>query len=278
MLNEPLLTADDEVELARTIEAGLMASAVLAGQPCSLEVRRDELEALAEAGRRARERFLRANLRLVAQVALRAARRSDLPPGELFQEGALSLVEAVDRFDHRQGVRFATYALPWIRSYVHRLVDQRCGGVQLGRSAAERRMRLRAAYRELFHRFGTDPTAEDLADELGWSVTAVCELLRHEHTSGIEDGQGNVIQLEDVRAQRAFDQVLERATPMPPWLGRLSELEQAVIRQRFGFDQQPTTQRQTAARLGITIGRVRLIEQRVLERLRAAGPGVLTAA
>ncbi|MDO5501273.1 MAG: sigma factor, partial [Propionibacteriaceae bacterium] len=126
-----LLAPEEEIELARRMEAGTLAAAVLTGEREFSAATVAELTALAREGRAARERYVEANLRLVAMVAYPAARRAGLSFTELFQEGAGGLLLAVDRFDHTQRVRFATYALPWIREQVSRAVGNRCGALPL---------------------------------------------------------------------------------------------------------------------------------------------------
>lgn len=123
----PLLTADQEHQLAVTIEAGVLAAAVRDGRLPAPRCRPTaaELGELAAAGRRAELAFLESNLRLVKMVSLRAALRSGMPEEDLFQDGYLGMAEALWRFDHRRRVRFATYALPWIRARVAESVRRR---------------------------------------------------------------------------------------------------------------------------------------------------------
>ncbi|MGL5406336.1 MAG: sigma-70 family RNA polymerase sigma factor [Propionibacteriaceae bacterium] len=128
--DEPLLTAADESSLARTIEVGVLASAVLRGQiPMIAGATSVELSSLVRAGEQARERFLLANCRLVFLEAQKVALRLDLNVDELFQEGFLGLSEAVSRFDYQRGCRFATYALPWIRERLSSAARTRCGQI-----------------------------------------------------------------------------------------------------------------------------------------------------
>src|SRR5206468_4265108 len=114
----PLLSADEEISLARQMEAGVLAGEVRRAGGSHLDATEGELEELEELGVRARQRYIRANLKLVAKAARLAAARSRLPESDLFQEGCLGLICAVERFDWRRGYRFSTYASYWIRAYL----------------------------------------------------------------------------------------------------------------------------------------------------------------
>jgi len=128
---EPLLSATEEVDLATAIEAGVLAAEALQTGRSPAGATPVELALLVDLGEQARQRFLRANLRLVAMVARQVARRSGQPEGELFQEGCLGLLAAVRRFDHRRGHRFSTYAVNWIRAYAGAAASNAFGALNL---------------------------------------------------------------------------------------------------------------------------------------------------
>lgn len=263
-----LLTAEEEIELARRMEAGALAAGVLGGEIEYATARPEELQVLIDDAHAARERYVLANVRLVAMVANPAARRSGLGFGDLFQEGVGGLLHAVDRFDHRQRVRFATYALPWIRAQVARAVANRCGALPLSSHRAERRRTIRVAAQRMGQALGREATSEEVARELGLGVTGVTELLAVEPPVALVDESGTVIDPPDPRALRALEQVGARRPAVDDWLRRLPPSEHRVVQLRFGFGGTPHSYARAGEVLGVSKSTVRRIEERALDRLR----------
>ena len=264
----PLLTAEEEIGLARHMEAGTLAAAVLGGDAAPVPATQAELQCLVAIGRQAREHYVLANLRLVTMVAHPAARRSGLSSGDLFQEGVSGLLQAVDRFDYRQGVRFATYALPWIRAHIARAVANRCGQLPLSAHRAERRRRLQNAAEGLSQQLGRQPTHTEIAQEVGLTLANVTELLAYKPPVALVGENGAVIDPPDPCASAALDQVGEPEPQVGVWLRRLPVAERRVLRLRYGFVGTPHSYAQVAARLGLAKSTVRRMEARALERLR----------
>ncbi|WP_432558088.1 sigma-70 family RNA polymerase sigma factor [Granulicoccus sp. GXG6511] len=265
---EDLLTAAEEIELARRMEVGTVAAAALAGELPAGSASTGELEMLVHEGVAARERYVLANVRLVAMVAHSAARRSGLGFADLFQEGIGGLICAVDRFDHRHNVRFATYALPWIRAQVAKVVATRCGSVPLSEHRAERRRTLCAVADRMSQTLGRQVTAADVAGEVGQDVAAVAELLAVEPPIGLVDDSGAVIDPPDPRALHALEQVGVATPEIGAWLGALPVIERRVVGLRFGFAGASHSFAGIADVLGVSKSTVRRIEARALERLR----------
>lgn len=226
---EPLLTAADEVALARAVEAGTLATALLEGVsvPVSVEATHAELEAVAAAGRAARERFLLANGRLVMAEARRVSVRLSLPVDELFQEGWLGLSEAVDRFDHTRGARFAAVAVPWIRARLSVQARTRCGRVHAPAHAVRRH---------------------------GSEVLATVSLgPMHEQHAAVPGP-------EEVLLTEADDSLLASL------LDGVTALERAVLIRRYGPEE--LTLAEIAEDLGVSLSTVRRVLERGLHRLR----------
>ena len=177
---EPLLTGSQVVELQRAIEAGLLAQdARLSGSGFG-DATDHELSLLEASGERARQRFIRANLGLVGMISRQYAARCQLPDAELFQEGCLGLITAVQRFDHVRGYRFSTYALFWIRAFVSAAAAKLLGAMNLPTSRAEQLRSARGLEAELSQGLGRPPTVEELAHALGRSESWTAGLLAHQ--------------------------------------------------------------------------------------------------
>src|SRR5690606_1399909 len=176
----PLLTAEEEVELAKRIEAGLYAEYLLDSgltEPRTGDATDEELERLAISGRRAKDEFIQANLRLVVAVARKYSGRG-MPLIDLIQEGNLGLVRAVEKFDYRRGYKFSTYATWWIRQAVGRAIHEQARPVRLPTHAGEQMTRLMRVRRDMLAELDIDPTDEDLAEELDLPLERVQELRR----------------------------------------------------------------------------------------------------
>lgn len=262
----PLLTPEEEVQLAVQIEAGVLAADALArdARPDGASV--EELRWLVDAGRRARSRYVQSNLRLVAMVANHAGARAGMADADLFQEGCLGLMTAVDRYDHRRGCRFATYALLWIRAYVNAATARMLGTMNLPTSRAAQLRQARGIEALLAQRLGRQPTPIELAGELGRSADWTARLLAHEHPRGLEE-------VEDVAMVDAeLERVLVGAGARLELLSVLEGFDRQVIELLFGFAGAPSTYADVSRALGVTSNRVRRAERRALDRLREVCP------
>src|SRR5437762_275137 len=175
----PLLTAGQEVELAKRIEAGLFAEEKLAGGSGVLRAdQRVDLERVAEDGRRAKDHLLEANLRLVVSVARRYTGRGMLFL-DLIQEGNLGLIRGVEKFDYTKGYKFSTYATWWIRQAISRAMADQARTVRLPVHMVEAIGRLAGVQRQLLQDLGREPTSDELAAELAVTPEKVIELQKH---------------------------------------------------------------------------------------------------
>lgn len=229
--------------------------------------------------KRALNDLVEANLRLVMFVVRRYRGQTMMPLADLVQEGNLGLIRAAEKFDPRRGVRFATFAIHWIRQGITRSLSNHSRTVRISVDSIEKLSKIKQLRHEYGGRDGGEPTAEELAKQLGLSVKRVEHLL----TIGFEplpldarvdDDRSLLDVLEDPRAVDPVEHVssLERR-PLP--LGQLTEGERRVLRLRFGFEPIGELVRKDVAReLSITWRRVRAIEAQALEKLRLAlGPG-----
>ena len=267
---EPLLTPAEEVELARAVEAGLLArEARLSGRPF-LGATVAELLELEELGERARQRYIRANLRLVAKGAAEAAVRTKLPEGDLFQEGCLGLMAAVERFDWRRGFRLSTYATVWIRAYVGTATATLLGAMNLPAGRAMRLRAVRGAEFELAQVLGRTPSPAELAAAVGRSERWVGELLateRPQTLDGLDDGLGCLADRD------GFVAVDDRDHPGAELLAHLDGLPRQVVDLRFGFaDGQAHSYAEIGRRLRLPVSRIRRAERQALETLRGVCP------
>src|SRR3982751_460252 len=176
----PLLDAAKEVDLSKEIEAGLYAEHLLDTGESRPGVSREELERLVVEGERAKDLFIRANLRLVVSIARRYV-RSGMPMLDLIQEGNTGLVRAVEKFDYERGYKFSTYATWWIRQAISRAIAQQERTVRLPVHLVEDVNRMRNVQRQLVRELGADPEPEQIAAALGVSLERVHELTRWAH-------------------------------------------------------------------------------------------------
>ncbi|MFT3861017.1 sigma-70 family RNA polymerase sigma factor [Micropruina sp.] len=257
MTTTTLLGATDEIRLARTIEAGLLASELI-GRADFAVATAGELVQVERAGREAWQQFLLANVRLVQSIATRAARHSDAPVEDLFQEGFLGLVEAVQRWDCRAGYRFSTYATPWIK---RRVQNAAVASVQCGPESVrtqQRAKRVRSLADELGAELRRTATDDELADLFGRSsgwVTRMRALRSHLPLPA------ELAAEQPIHAEEHFELAkLLRSLPWP---------ENEVVRRRFGFDGEPPLRQRTVAQeLGLSLSTLRRYEARALRRLR----------
>lgn len=263
---QPLLTPDEEVQLAVQIEAGVLAADALTRGERPHGATAEELRWLVAAGTRARSRYVQANLRLVSMVAHQAGVRAGLPEADLFQEGCLGLLTAVDRYDHRRGCRFATYALLWIRAFVNAASARMLGALNLPTSRATQLRQARGVETLLAQRLGRQPSSAELAAELGRSAGWTARLLAHERPQGLDA-------VDDIAVvDTELEEVLVGRSPRVELLTVLEGFDRRVVELLFGFRGAAHTYAEVARALGVTSNRVRRAEVRALERLREVCP------
>jgi RNA polymerase primary sigma factor len=272
-----LLTAAQEVDLAKRIEAGLYAEHKLeSGRRMSARTRED-LTLIVEDGRRAKAHMLEANLRLVVSVAKKYADRG-LSLLDVVQEGNLGLIRAVEKFDYTKGYKFSTYAMWWIRQAIQRGFADSARTIRLPVHVLEMLSKLSRVEREMHQRLGREPTPEELARELDKSPAQVQELLRTsrqpislDSTIG-EDGETRIGDLiEDTDSPEASELVDRQlmADQLRRALGVLSAREEKIMAMRFGlYDGTPRTLDEIGKHLGLTRERIRQLEKESLSKLR----------
>ncbi|MDP9844191.1 RNA polymerase sigma factor [Streptosporangium lutulentum] len=272
-----LLTAAQEVELAKRIEAGLYAESKLESQPGLSAAVRDDLEWVAEDGRRAKDHMLEANLRLVVSVAKKYTDRG-MALLDVVQEGNLGLIRAVEKFDYTKGYKFSTYAMWWIRQAIQRGFADSARTIRLPVHVLEMLSKLSRVERDMHQRLGREPTAEELGIELDKSPDQIEELLRTSRqpislnaTIG-EDGETTIGDLiEDVDSPEASE-VVDRqllGEQLRGVLGNLSPREAKIMALRFGLvDGKPHTLDEIGKHLGLTRERIRQLEKESLSKLR----------
>ena len=280
----PLLDAATEVELSKTIEAGLMAEALLAegrvgrrkgGAPMSAT--QEELEWLAEEGRKAVDTFITANLRLVVSIA-RKYGRAQMPMLDLIQEGNTGLIRAVEKFDYAKGYKFSTYATWWVRQAITRGIAQQARVVRLPVHVVEELNQVGGARRTLERQLGRDPEPEEIALELGMEVERVLDLMAwgREHVSldtpVDEDGDtslGDLIAQESAPGPDANFIDVESRDRLSHLVERLDERAADIIRARYGLvDGRVHKLADIGAKHGISAERVRQLEREALQKLR----------
>jgi RNA polymerase sigma factor (sigma-70 family) len=277
---EPLLSKEDEVELAIAIEHCHDADDELKRNGKLSLKRRRELKETIRRGERARERFIRANLRLVVSIAKRFAGQG-LPLLDLIQEGNLGLITAVQRFDWRRGFKFSTYATWWIRQAIQRGIANKAHTVRLPIHVDDQVRRVMSKRLELTQKLGRDPKDREIARAAKVPVDKVQELMRlgrNRRTASIHQPIGEMGEeelgslIEDVSAESPYDAVEEsmlREELEEALLTVLDERERAVLAMRFGLDDgEPMTLRDTATELGLSHERVRQVERAALAKLR----------
>ena len=272
-----LLTAEQEVDLAKRIEAGLFAEHKLETAAGLDEHLRRELEMVAEDGRRAKAHMLEANLRLVVSVAKKYSDRG-LSLLDVVQEGNLGLIRAVEKFDYTKGYKFSTYAMWWIRQAIQRGFADSARTIRLPVHVLEMLSKLSRVERDMHQRLGREPTPEELAVELDRTPDQIEELLRTsrqpislDSTIG-EDGETSIGDLiEDVDAPEASELVDRQlmAEQLRSALDALTPREATIMAMRFGlYDGNPHTLDEIGRALGLTRERIRQLEKQSLSKLR----------
>jgi RNA polymerase primary sigma factor len=248
-----LLTAEEEVELSQRIERGDFD---------------------------AKERMVNSNLRLVVSIA-KHYRGQDVPLTDLIQEGILGLIRAVEKFDWRRGLKFSTYATPWIRQSIERGIAYKARTIRIPVHVLQRERKIRRTTPVLAARYGRDPTDEELASEVELPVHQVREVREAARTVtsldrpvGEDDGAslGELFPSDDAEPVEEVDrevreQVVQRA------VSELPAPEQEILRRRYGLtdDRRPQTVEQVVRSLGVSRAEVRQLEHCALERLARAG-------
>jgi RNA polymerase primary sigma factor len=283
MARTALLTAEEEVDLAKRYEAGLEAERLLDEVPRpTSRARRRQLNQLDADGKRAKERLVQANLRLVVSVAKRYQGQG-LPLLDLIQEGNLGLLRAVEKFDYRRGYKFSTYATWWIRQAVGRGVADKGRTIRLPVHMMERVRRALSMQRDLAEALGREPSIEELAEELGEDVATVEELLTYARTpTSLETpvGEDGDAELGDFIEDRNADDPLEMAAKglarkeLLDVVGTLPERERIILELRFGLlDGEARTLDDVGRYFGLTRERIRQLEARALSKLRHPSRG-----
>ncbi|MEV6581559.1 RNA polymerase sigma factor [Streptomyces sp. NPDC051582] len=273
----PLLNAEQEVELAKRIEAGLFGEDKLANSDKLAPKLKRELEIIAEDGRRAKNHLLEANLRLVVSLAKRYTGRGMLFL-DLIQEGNLGLIRAVEKFDYTKGYKFSTYATWWIRQAITRAMADQARTIRIPVHMVEVINKLARVQRQMLQDLGREPTPEELAKELDMTPEKVIEVQKYGrepislHTPLGEDGDSEFGDLiEDSEAVVPADAVSFTLLQeqLHSVLDTLSEREAGVVSMRFGLtDGQPKTLDEIGKVYGVTRERIRQIESKTMSKLR----------
>ncbi len=289
----PLLDAVTEVELSKTIEAGLFAQHLLdegrvgrrkGGAPKSAT--QEELEWMVEEGERAIQRFIESNLRLVVSIA-RKYGRSQMPMLDLVQEGNTGLIRAVEKFDYRKGFKFSTYATWWVRQAITRGIAQQARVVRLPVHVVEELNQVGAARRTLERQLGRVPEPEEIAEELGLDLDRVLDLMSwgREHVSldtpVDEDGDtslGDLIAQETAPGPDSTFLDVESRDRLSHLVELLDDRAADIIRSRYGLvDGRQHKLADIGAKHGISAERVRQLEREALQKLRVLADPDLAA-
>ncbi|WP_176554624.1 RNA polymerase sigma factor [Georgenia sp. 311] len=273
-----LLNAEQEVELAKRIEAGLFAEEKLANEGDKLESKlKRELQWIANDGKAAKNHLLEANLRLVVSLAKRYTGRGMLFL-DLIQEGNLGLIRAVEKFDYTKGYKFSTYATWWIRQAITRAMADQARTIRIPVHMVEVINKLARVQRQMLQDLGREPTPEELAKELDMTPEKVVEVQKYGrepislHTPLGEDGDSEFGDLiEDSEAVVPADAVSFTLLQeqLHQVLDTLSEREAGVVSMRFGLtDGQPKTLDEIGKVYGVTRERIRQIESKTMSKLR----------
>ncbi|MBV9025086.1 MAG: sigma-70 family RNA polymerase sigma factor [Streptomycetaceae bacterium] len=273
----PLLDAAQEVELSRDIEAGVFAEQLLDAGETAAGASETELRAVAERGARAKDVFIRSNLRLVVAVARRYP-RSGLPLLDLIQEGNAGLVRAVEKFDYAKGFKFSTYATWWIRQAITRSIADQSRTIRLPVHLVEELGRIRRVQREFNREHGRDPEPAEIATELDASPERIADVLDWArdpvslNMSVDDEGEtqfGDLV--EDTSAASPEDSVLVmlRREELEELIGRLDGRTASIIRARYGMeDGRERTLTEVGKQHGLTRERIRQIEKHALADLK----------
>lgn len=273
----PLLDAAQEVELSRAVEAGVYAEELLAGSVTGAGASEDELRAVADAGARAKDVFIRSNLRLVVAVARRYP-RSGLPLLDLIQEGNAGLVRAVEKFDYAKGFKFSTYATWWIRQAITRSIADQSRTIRLPVHLVEELGRIRRVQREFNREHGRDPEPAEIAAELESTAGRVADVLDWARdpvslNMAVDDeGEtqfGDLVEDSSAASPEESVMVMLRREELDGLIGRLDDRTASIIRSRYGIlDGRERTLTEVGRQHGLTRERIRQIEKHALVELK----------
>ncbi|MGZ4594479.1 MAG: sigma-70 family RNA polymerase sigma factor [Actinomycetes bacterium] len=276
-----LLTAAEEVELSRRIEAGVYAAELLrrheAGEEKIPAKRRRDLAMVADDGLAAKDHMLRANLRLVVSVAKKFSNRG-VPLGDIIQEGNVGLVRAVEKFDYAKGFKFSTYAMWWIRQAIGRGLPELSRTIRLPVHVNEEVAKVARARRELLQRLNRSPDNDEIAEHTGLKPERVAELARLgrdpvslDSPVGDEDDTRFGDLLVDIGGVSTEQSVEHQAmvNQLNTLVDTLPEREATIVKMRFGlYDGNPRTLDEIGRALGLTRERIRQLEKLALAKLR----------
>src|SRR5687768_16979283 len=273
----PRLTAEQEVDLAKRIEAGLFASEKLVMTPNISTALRRDLEAVEYDGSIAKRKLVEANLRLVVSIAKRYVGRGMLFL-DLIQEGNMGLIKAVEKFDYRKGFKFSTYATWWIRQAITRAIADQARTIRIPVHMVETINKLIRIQRQLLQDLGREPTPEEIGREMEFSPEKVREILKVsqepvslETPIGEEEDShlGDFIEDSDAVVPVDAASFILLQEQLDSVLHTLSEREKKVIQLRFGLtDGHPRTLEEVGREFGVTRERIRQIESKTLSKLR----------
>ncbi|MFI9081384.1 RNA polymerase sigma factor [Streptomyces sioyaensis] len=273
----PLLTAAEEVELARRVEAGLFAEEKLTNTPDLSTRLAVDLDRLVVLGRMAKRRLIESNLRLVVSVAKRYVGRG-LTMLDLVQEGNLGLIRAVEKFDYARGYKFSTYATWWIRQAMSRALADQARTIRVPVHVVELINRVVRVQRRMLQERGYEPTPEEVAAHLGLTGQRVTEVLRlaqepvslHAPVGEEEDvALGDLIEDGDAASPVESAAFLLLREHLDAVLSTLGERERKVVQLRYGLaDGRPRTLEEIGRIFGVTRERIRQIESKTLGKLR----------
>ncbi len=273
----PLLTAEEEVDLAKRIEAGLFASEKLATSRKIADKTRRDMEAIERDGQLAKKKLVEANLRLVVSIAKRYVGRGMLFL-DLIQEGNLGLIRAVEKFDYTKGYKFSTYATWWIRQAITRAIADQARTIRIPVHMVETINKLIRIQRQLLQDLGREPTPEEIAKEMDLTPDKVREILKVsqepvslETPIGEEEDShlGDFIEDSDAVVPVDAASFILLQEQLDSVLHTLSEREKKVIQLRFGLtDGHPRTLEEVGREFGVTRERIRQIESKTLSKLR----------
>lgn len=278
MAQVPLLSIEDEIELARRYEEGKRAETVLNENQSLLTI--DEEQALLETleiGLQAREHLIKANTRLVVSIAKKYMGQG-VPFLDLIQEGNLGLMKAVEKFEYRLGYRFSTYATWWIRQTISRSIAYQGRTIRVPVHMSDKIRRLNKVAHQLEQENGREPTLEELAglmeedpDRIQWMQQINLQPLSLEHPIGEEDDNELGVFIEDKKSPTP-SQIVQDAQlreKLEELLTTLTPREARILRLRFGLSNGVTyTLEEVGEKFGLTRERIRQIEGRALRRLR----------
>ena len=273
----PLLTAEEEVDLAKRIEAGLFASEKLATTRKIADKTRRDLEAIERDGQIAKKKLVEANLRLVVSIAKRYVGRGMLFL-DLIQEGNLGLIRAVEKFDYTKGYKFSTYATWWIRQAITRAIADQARTIRIPVHMVETINKLIRIQRQLLQDLGREPSPEEIAKEMDLTPEKVREILKVsqepvslETPIGEEEDShlGDFIEDSDAVVPVDAASFILLQEQLDSVLHTLSDREKKVIQLRFGLtDGHPRTLEEVGREFGVTRERIRQIESKTLSKLR----------